>query len=67
MIHNNALPLTYHGDYFKIVMANYFRIQELRREHDQFLDSLQGKDIPDDDVEVLAPKTTPFANLLSSL
>ena len=54
---------TYHGDYFKVVMDNYSRIQKLKREHDEFQRNLAGKDISDDDVAVLALKNDAIGEL----
>lgn len=54
---------THHGDYFKVVMATYCKIQALKREHDQFQRSLKGKKISDDDVAVLASKNDAIGEL----
>ena len=54
---------TYHGDYFKVVMDNYSRIQDLKREHDEFQRNLEGKYISDDDVAVLASKNDAIGEL----
>ena len=54
---------THHGGYFKVVMDNYSRIQELKREHDQFQRSLEGKDMSDDDAAVLASKNDAIGEL----
>ena len=54
---------THHGNYFKVVMDNYFRIQELKREHDEFERSLEGEDISDDDVAILASKNDTIGEL----
>lgn len=54
---------THHGNYFKVVMDNYFRIPELKREHDDFERSLEGKDISDDDGAILASKNEAIGEL----
>jgi len=54
---------THHGDYFKVVMDTYSQIQELKREHDQFQRSLNGKEMSDDDVAVLASKNDAIGEL----
>ena len=63
----SAKPLkigwTHHGDYFKVVMDTYSRIQELKREHDQFQRSLKGKKVSNDDVAVLASKNDAIGEL----
>ena len=54
---------THHADYFKVVMDNYSRIQELKREYDEFQRDLEGKDISDDNVAVLASKNDSIGEL----
>jgi hypothetical protein len=54
---------THHGDYFKVVMDTYSRIQELKRDHDEFQQSLNGKEASDDDVAVLASKNDAIGEL----
>lgn len=54
---------THHSDYFKVVMDTYCKIQNLKREHDQFQRSLKGKKISDDDVSFLASKNDAIGEL----
>lgn len=54
---------THHGAYFKIVMDNYFRIQELKCEHDQLQRNLEGNDVSDDDLAILALKNDAIGDL----
>ena len=57
---------THHGDYFKVVMDNHFRIQELKREHDQSHVVLRGRTFPMKILTFSHRKTTLSANLLLS-
>ncbi len=54
---------THHGDYFKVVMDNYFRIQELKKELDEFHRSHKGKNISDDNVDFIASKNDAIGEL----
>jgi hypothetical protein len=54
---------THHRDYFKIVRDNYSRIQELKREHDEYKRSIKGTKMSDDDVDFLASKNDAIEEL----
>jgi hypothetical protein len=54
---------THHGDYFKVVMDTFCKIQELKREHDLFQRSLKAKKISDDDAAVLGSKNEAIGKL----
>lgn len=54
---------TYHGDYFKVVENNYSRIQELKREYDQFQGRLEGKEVSDEDVDFLASRNNAMGEI----
>ena len=58
-----TIDWTHHRDYFRLVMDSYSKIQELKREHDEFQHSLRGKKISDDDVDVLASKNDAIGQL----
>jgi hypothetical protein len=54
---------TNHGDYFKVVIDTFCKIQEFKQEHDHFQRSLKGKKISDDDAAVLGSKNEAIGEL----
>jgi hypothetical protein len=54
---------THHGDYFKLVADSYSKIEELKREHDQFQISLKRKEVSDDDIDFLASRNDTIGEL----
>ncbi len=54
---------TNYRDYFKVVMDNYTRIQDLKREIDQIRSHLEGKTLSDEDINLLRSKNATISQL----